>query len=260
MIKDKFRRRVDSGEVLLGVLVSIPNSEVVEIIGGAGFDFIIVDEEHGAIGPERLEEMIRAADTLDVPCLVRVADNRPVIIASALDRGAHGVVVPHVSSVEAAEEAVRAAKFAPEGERGLNPSVRAGDYFRVPIEEFCARSNEAVVVMLQVEGREGVENLERIVAVPGFDALFVGPFDLSQSLGVLGQIHHPSVIEAVRRSVEAAGCQGKVVGTFAGSAEDARFWVQQGVGVLFYQADTVLFSSACDVAYAELEQLRGLGV
>jgi 4-hydroxy-2-oxoheptanedioate aldolase len=229
---------------------------VVEIIGGAGFDFVIPDEEHGAIGPERMEEMIRAADTLDVPSLVRIADNRPVTIASALDRGAHGVVVPHVSSAQAAEQVVDAAKFAPVGERGLNPSVRAGDYFRVPIEEFCERSNDAVVLVLQVEGREGLENVEPIAAVPGFDVIFVGPFDLSQSLGVLGQIHHPTVIDAVRQSVEVAGRHGKVVGTFVGSAEDANFWAQHGVSVLFYQADTVLFSSACDATYAELKQLR----
>ena len=258
MIDDLLRRRIRAGEILLGVFVTIPNCEIVEIIAGAGFDFIIPDVEHTPIGPERLEEMVRAADTLNVPCLVRVADNRPVNIASALDRGANGVMVPHVDSGEAAEEVVRAARFAPEGERGLSLAVRASDYLRVPTEEFCSRSNEAVVVMLQVEGRKGVENVEQIAAVPGFDVLFVGPFDLSQSLGVLGQIHHPSVIDAVRQSVEAAGRHGKVVGTFAGNAEDVSFWVQQGVSILFYKADMMLLSVACDAAYAELEHLRSL--
>ncbi len=256
MIDDLFRRRIHAGEVLLGIFAAIPNCEVVEIIGGTGFDFVVLDGEHGPMALKLLEEMVRSAEVSKMASLIRVADNRPVLIASALDRGANGVPIPHISNAEAAEAAVWAAKFTPEGGRGLNPFVRAGDYFTVPTAEFCARSNEAVVVALQVEGREGVKNLESIVAVPGFDIVFVGPFDLSQSLGVPGEVRHPDVVQAVRDAVDMAGHHGKVVGTYANAIEDARFWVQQGVRVMFYQTDTGLLSSACDAARRELGELQ----
>lgn len=256
MIDDSFRRRIHAGEVILGTFVAIPNCEVVEIIGGAGFDFVVLDGEHGPMALNPLEEMVRSTETSNLASLIRVPDNRPVQIASALDRGATGVQIPHISSSEAAQAAVWAAKFTPEGGRGLNPFVRAGDYFTIPTAEFCARSNDAVVVALQVEGQEGVRNLDGIIEIPGFDIVFVGPFDLSQSLGVPGNVRHPDVIQAVRNAVEMAGRHGKVVGTFANSIEDACFWVQQGIKIMYYGTDTGMFSSACAAARRELGDLH----
>ena len=231
------RRKLREGRTLIGSFIEIPSPQVVEVMGLAGFDFIIIDGEHGSIGLERTEEMIRAATASGTSALVRVAECDPVAIRRPLDMGAAGIHVPQIETAEMAEAAVRAAKFHPRGGRGLQPFVRAAGYRSGSTAEFLRRSNEDTVVVLHIEGKRGVANLQEILAVDGVDVVFLGPYDLSQALGMPGEVRRPEVEEKMRESTALSRAAGKVVGTFCDDVETAERWRAAGAGYLAVSID-----------------------
>lgn len=227
------------------------DAAMIEAIGHGGFDFVILDMEHGPNGLETLEHLIRAAE---VSGLVPIVRTRPVgteLVNMVLDLGAGGVQAPQVATPEEAAAVVRAARFAPQGERGVCRYVRAAKYSAMPPAEYFATANEAVVI-IQLEGRRALENLESILGVSGLDIVFVGPYDLSQSLGVPGEIEHPRVVECVDRIVQACARRGMACGTFTESVAAAARWVARGMRYISYSVDVGLMSAACAIAAAEL--------
>jgi len=233
----QFRERVLKGEPLFGTFIQFSCASAVEAIGLAGFDYVIIDLEHAPIDIESVEHMVRAAHAGGCAAIVRCTFNRPYYIGRILDTGADGVQVPHVSTAEEARAAVRAARFAPIGERGMNPFIRSGRWGHIPMQEFVQNQNATQTVILQVEGKEGMENLEEIMDVPGYDVLFLGPVDLSQSLGVPGQIKHPKVIDAMHRICVMGKEKGKSVSTFVTNAEDGAYWSKQGIQLVAVASD-----------------------
>ena len=188
----------------LGTWSQIRSEEVVDMLGAAGFDFSIIDCEHGAFGIETAEKLIRACDANAVVPLVRAPFADPVFIGQALDAGAAAVVVPGIASAEQARAMVAAARFAPEGTRGACPCVRAGDHFIRDWRGHVARQRESVGVIALVETRAGLEAIEEICAVKGLLALLIGPFDLSVSLGHAGNYLGAEVQAAIGRMLRAA--------------------------------------------------------
>ena len=241
------RSKLAEKRVSAGVFCELPCPEAVEIAGVAGWDFVVIDGEHAPLTAAQFPGMVRAATAGGVPAIVRVASAEPAAIQHALDCGAAGVQIPQIASVEAAREAVTAARFHPLGQRGFNPFVRAADFSARPVAEFFERANREVTVVLQVESAEGLEAVEGILDVEGFDVLFVGPYDLSQSLGIPGETSHPRVFAAGERIVRSAEGRGVTIGVFTNSELDARRWIESGVRYLCYSVDTVLL----------LEGLRG---
>ncbi len=171
-------------------------------------------------------------------------------IEAALDLGADGVLVPHVSFAQTAAEAVAAARFAPEGRRGANPYVRAADYSAN--ERFFAEANERAACLALVEGKQGVEAIDEILAVPGLDAVFIGPVDLSAALGVTGQLEHPTVVETVRGLVEQGRGHGVATVVFAPTPEAARRWLSLGVRLVALSVDTGLILEGFRAALAQV--------
>ena len=224
---------------------------VIEIAGLAGFDFVIIDNEHGEIPLEDSVDLIRAAKAAGISPVVRVFEGNPELICKALDFGAEGVQVPNVGSKEAAEKAIQAAKFSPEGNRGCNRYVRAGGYSSKSKEDFFVKSNEETSVILQVEGQDGVAAVSDILKLKGLDVLFVGPYDLSASLGVPGQVDHPKVIEQMNYIMAEAKEQGVAVGFFVDDAQKAAEWKNRGVQYVSFSGDVgELFKClSADVAY-----------
>lgn len=216
-----------------------------ECMAYAGFDFTIIDSEHGATGTETATHMVRAAHGAGMPAIIRVLYNHPGLIQKAVDTGAAGVMVPQVNSARAAAEAVRAARFYPEGQRGVCCFTRAAQYGAITPAEHIARANRNTVVIVQVEGEEGVRAVEEILATPGVDLVFVGPFDLSQSLGIPGQVKHPRVKEKMHEVLALAKRAGIPVGTFADCPEDAAYWAAQGVQFMTFLSDLRLFMDGC---------------
>ena len=241
---------------ICGPFVEIGAPELIEIAGLAGFDFAIIDREHAAFSGETVGNLIRAAARADIAPIVRVRENSPGPILEALDLGAVGLHIPQIANAEDARRAVAAAKFPPEGERGFNPFVQAAAYGAEPIDEFRARSNDDTLLVLHIEARDSVDRIDEILAVPGIDVAFLGPYDLSQTLGIPGQVTHPRVRDAMQAVVEAARKRNLAVGSFANSREHAELWIAAGVSYLSYSLDSVIYLDACRRARAMLESLR----
>jgi 4-hydroxy-2-oxoheptanedioate aldolase len=176
--------------------------------------------------------------------IVRVKEHNLPVIGEVLDIGAGGIQVPQVSDAETAHEAVRAAKFAPAGMRGVCRFVRAANYSATDWFDYFRAADETVMIV-QLEGKQALGNLEQIIAVPGLDIVFVGPYDLSQSLGVPGEIDHPLVTESIKDLVSKCLHHRITVGTFVDTVADAQKWRSLGVKYLSYSVDVGLFYEKC---------------
>lgn len=231
------RQKLLAGETVMGPFLTMPSPDVVEMIAIAGFDFAIVDTEHGMYSEERAAQLVRAAAARSMAAVVRVPQVDPPQITKALDMGAQGVMVPQISSPEAAARAVAAARYHPLGNRGVMAHVRNADYSSLGDPGFYERENERAAVILQIEGSEGIECLPQLCRLDGVDCFFIGVMDLSQSLGVPGQPEHPAVIEQVAATVDLCGRYGKALGIYAFDPEPARRWLDMGIQFLGYHTD-----------------------
>lgn len=232
-----FKEKLKKGGKMFGPFLNMNYPAVVEIAGLAGFDFVILDNEHGEIPLESVGDLIRAAKVADIPAIVRVYEGNPELIDKALDLGADGVQVPNIGSKADAERAVQAAKFAPMGSRGCNRFVRAGKYGSIDKNQFFGKANEETAVILQVEGQDGVAALSDILTVKGIDVLFVGPYDLSASLGIPGQVDHPKVIEQMEQIMKEAEKVGVAIGFFVDDVRKAVEWRNRGVQYVSFSSD-----------------------
>lgn len=213
---------------VVGLFCSTPAPVVVEMIGGAGYDFVIIDTEHALVNPETVENMVRAAEVSGLTPLVRVAENAPGPILRALDAGAQGVVIPRVQSRADAERAVRASRYHPEGERSLNAG-RFARFGAVDLPEYVRRANAQVLVVAMIEDTAGMAALGDILQVPGVDLVLEGAADLSQSLGVPWATRHPTVRQALQEVQAAAQARGVPFCAIPRADEDIGFWWERGV-------------------------------
>ncbi|WP_240658506.1 HpcH/HpaI aldolase family protein [Microbacterium sp. CPCC 204701] len=206
----------------------VPHEASMEMVAAAGYEFAILDLEHGAMGITEAARMIAAGNGRGLHVLVRVPQADPWI-GQVLDAGADGVVVPSIDGVEPARKIVRHARFAPRGDRGLSAYVRAADYFATLRTEFVARSNERVLAAGMVEGPHGLGQFDAIAAVDGLDVLFIGPMDLSLALGHGGDPEHPAVVETVVRLRERVSERGPAMAIWAPDATAAARWIDLGI-------------------------------
>ncbi|MGI5857182.1 MAG: HpcH/HpaI aldolase family protein [Candidatus Merdivicinus sp.] len=251
---DVFRRKIQDGPVF-GPFMKTGDPAFVEAAGYAGCDFAILDMEHGPTSLQEMQNNIRAAQVSGMVPIVRVPSLSETAISQALDIGAAGVQIPQISTAEDAQEAVRAARYYPQGERGVCRFVRAAHYSSLERSAYFAEANQSLVI-IQLEGRQAVENLEGILNVDGVDILFIGPYDLSQSLGVPGQTTHPRVLAQMSEIVSRAKEKGVVLGTFTDSAETMKTWMEAGVRYLSYSVDVGIFSEACSGIRMQFDLLR----
>lgn len=231
----------DSDRPLAGMWVCSGSPLIAEICAGAGLDWIMIDMEHCPNGLESVLTQLQAIAAYPVTPVVRVAANDPVLIKQVLDLGAQTILVPMVSSAQEARAAVAAAQYPPHGIRGVGSALaRSGRWNRV--DGYLAEAAEHVSVIVQVETAAGVEAAEEIAAVPGVDGVFVGPSDLSASMGLLGQQSHPDVVAAVRRTFEAAHQAGTAVGVNAFDPQVARSYADDGAQFILVGADVALLA------------------
>jgi 4-hydroxy-2-oxoheptanedioate aldolase len=226
----------------------------VEIVGLAGFDFAIVDMEHGPLSVQTAEDLCRAAQAVSLAPIVRVRKNDPPQIQRALDIGSAGVQVPQIETRVDAEAVVRAAKYAPLGMRGMSLFTRAGDYTVFGTTGITDSLNQEQLVVIHIEGVRGLQNLEEIISVPHIDVVFLGPYDLSQSFGIPGQVSDPRVVRGMKQAIVRIRAAGKAAGTFAADVPTARRWMDLGVQYMSLGVDVGIFAKACrDI----VSQLRG---
>jgi 2-keto-3-deoxy-L-rhamnonate aldolase RhmA len=246
-----FTHRLRRGEPLIGAFICLPAPESAELFAVLGYDWLVLDTEHGPFDTLTAQRMLQAVGGRSGG-VVRVPASDGVWIKKALDIGADGVLVPLVNTVEDARRAVDACRYAPLGSRGMGGARchRYGEGF----DAYVARANDEVAVIVQAEHAAALRNIEAIAAVPGVDAIFVGPYDLSASLGRPGRIDDPEVTAAIARIRDAARKAGRALGIYCGTAAAARAYLEQGFTLIGMGTD---LSNLTRAAGGELAAVRG---
>ena len=242
-----FKERLVRGDTFIGAFVCLPCPESAELLAGIGYDWLILDTEHGPYGPLEAQRALQAVGRR-CPCVVRVPASDDVWIKKALDIGAAGVLVPMVNTAAVAAHVARACKYAPAGTRGMGLARAHG--YGAGFEDYVAQANDRVAVIVQAEHIEAVENIETIVRVPGLDAIFVGPYDLSASMGKPGQVSDPDVQAAIRRVRDAALAAEVRLGIYCSDTKAARGFLRQGYTLIGMSTDLNYLAQAAGDALA----------
>lgn len=228
MLATKVKQTLHAGRVSLGTWLSLAHVSVAEILAGAGFQWVVVDTEHTAIDVSEVLPLLIAIERRGAVPLVRLAWNDPIQCKAVLDSGAAGVIVPMVNSKAEAELAVRSAKYPPMGLRGAS-LARAHDY-GPGFAEYMRAANDETLLIVQIEHIDAVSRIEEILSVPGIDGTFIGPYDLSASMGLTGQLTHPDVEAARRRVLDATLARGLAAGVHVVNPETATADLERAVG------------------------------
>ena len=228
MLENKVKAKLAAGEPAFGCFVRTPEPSLIEYVAMLGWDFLVFDAEHGTLQPRDVEDLCRAVEPRGTTPIVRVTTNDAPTILRFLDTGAHGLHVPWVNSPAEVERAVQAVKYTPRGIRGLAGS-RASEWgINEPIGEYVKRANRETLVVIQVETQDAVDAIDDYLAIDGIDVLFLGPTDLSQSLGHPGDLKHADVLRAMDRVADAVVGSGKTLGIYAGTVDMTREWLDRG--------------------------------
>ena len=233
-MNSNFRAKLKKGNKLIGTLITIPSPEVAEIMAEVGFDWLFVDTEHAAFNVHGAQVILQAAGDR-CSCVIRIPANEEVWIKKALDIGAAGIIAPQVNSAEEAEHIVRMCKYPPQGCRGVG--IGRAHKYGLRFKEYMERADDEVAVIMQAENINAVKNISDIVQVQGIDAVLIGPYDLSASLGKMGKLNDTEVKEAITKI--AASCRDADVplGIFADTAESAMLYTQQGFTLIAISTD-----------------------
>lgn len=243
------RSRIRAKELLIGTFVKSPSPHAVEILGHAGLDFAVVDQEHAPIDLGALDMLSLAARAVGLPLVTRRWGAGTDWIAPVLDLGLSGVMVPHVRDGAEAEQVCDAVRFS-RGKRGLSPSPRAGDYGGMTLSQYRETSDRNAVIMAQIEDRGALDYLDEITGIADLDLVFIGPADLSQSLGV--GLPSAELDAAIERIVAAGRKNGMAVGLFVSDAAQIPRWHGQGVSLFVCGSDqSMLRKAASDLMGAK---------
>jgi 4-hydroxy-2-oxoheptanedioate aldolase len=235
MERKNIKKMIANNQLALGFTVNIPDPTIAELAGLAGFDFLRLDGGHYIFTPDVIAKFVRAADSVGVPVIVRVTDIQSASVL--LDCGVAGIMVPSVKSAAHAKEIVDLLKYQPLGYRQMCGSARAQKYGAVSMEEYMKQANDEVIIVAQIEDKEGIANMEEIVRVQGLDLLCTGRGDLSQALGFGGQMNHPEVIATEDRILECAEKAGLALQLSAYDMKQAKIFVDRGVRALTIGSD-----------------------
>jgi 4-hydroxy-2-oxoheptanedioate aldolase len=244
--------KLANGQPVLGIWSIIPSPIVVEILSLSGFDFVILDMEHGVFDLTSLDVSIRAVEITGKVPLVRIPGLNPSAAQWALDMGAHGIVVPQVRDAQDAAAVVKMAKYAPVGHRGYNPFTRAAEYANPENNNSGKLKNQFSLTCLIVESESALDDLDAICATPSIDVVYVGVYDLAVDLGVSGNTRHPRVVEIVEHSIRRIRDAGKAAGMMVRDSSDIARALSLGANFLVYGVDSSLIREAASYAVAAM--------
>ena len=246
-----FKQALAANRRQVGLWVSLPFHPIVELVADSGFDWLLFDMEHSPTDLHDLGPMLLALRGKPVAPVVRVPILDMAWIKRALDAGAPSIMVPNVRNAAEARDAVAFTRFAPQGVRGVAGSTRAGNWGRY--KDYMARANDEVGVIVQIESREALDDLDAICRVPGVDAVFIGPSDLAASLGYRGQSSHPEVQKAMAQAFQVAQAAGKAAGVLAADGK-ADHYFEGGATMVGVGMDLFLLRDAADAIAARYRQ------
>lgn len=244
-----FRERLLRGEQLIGTMLTLTAPAVAEILALSGFDWLFIDAEHSVFATAELQATLQAVGS--VPCLVRLASAAEEPIKKALDVGAAGIIAPQINSAEQAAQVVRWAKYAPQGNRGVGIGRAHG--YGLQMQDYIATANQRTTVVVQAEHIDAVNQIEAIVGVAGVDAVLIGPYDLSASMGRIGQIDHREVVQAIEHVTAACLDAGVRLGIFGVSAEAVQPYIARGYTLIVAGVDTLFLSGGARRVLAQLK-------
>lgn len=237
-----FKEKLTRGEILLGSLLTLPSMGTAEIMSKVGFDWLWIEMEHSPISIAQAQEMMQAVGGR-IPCLVRAPWNDSIWIKHVLDTGCDGIVVPQIRSAVEAQKAINACMYPPVGTRSVGIGRAQG--YGMNFQDYIDQSNERLIIILQTEHIDAVDNIESILDVSEFDAILIGPYDLSASMGLTGQITHPDVQAAIGKIKKACAARKMPVGVFAVDAQTAKTQIDGGCTLIALGVDTIyLWKSA----------------
>lgn len=249
------KEKLKAGERVFGTWSMLASPSVMNVIGTAGLDFVIVDMEHGPMAFETAERQLYFTEVTGCSPIIRISDASESNILHALEIGAQSIIVSHVSTSEEAERIVRSVKYAPQGDRGLSPFTRNHGYSDRDIGKKLRYANEQTFVGVLVEGKEGLNNIEKICQVENLDMVYLGIYDLSQSLGVQGEVRNPEVIKVVRECVKIITSKGLVAGSVAMDRDYLKLLIESGFRFISYRLDCAILLEGFETArewYKEL--------
>jgi 2-dehydro-3-deoxyglucarate aldolase/4-hydroxy-2-oxoheptanedioate aldolase len=238
-LKSNFRKRLLDGKLLVGSLITIASPEVAEIMAAVGFDWLFIDTEHSPFDAHGAQKLMQAAGPV-CPCVVRVPACNQVWIKKALDSGASGIIAPQINSAAEAEALVRMCKYPPDGNRGVG--IGRAHQYGLEFNEYMEQANDEIAVIVQAETAHALKNISDIVQVTGVDAIFIGPYDLSASLGKMGQLTDPEVEQAIQTIAQVCRTAGIRLGIFAATAKEIEPFIEQNYTLLAIGTDALLMA------------------
>jgi 2-keto-3-deoxy-L-rhamnonate aldolase RhmA len=252
MMPHNFKARLARGERLFGTMVTLPTPTTAEILAGVGFDWFFIDAEHGPLGTSEVLAILQAVSHR-VACIVRVPEAAEVPIKKVLDMGAHGIIVPQVNTAQTAADIVRWAKYSPAGSRGVGLARAHG--YGANFAQYIERANDEITVIVQAEHAQAVANIESITAVAGIDAIQLGPYDLSASMGKMGQITDPEVVAAIERIYSVCQQAELPVGSFGVTADAVQADIARGATMICAATDSLFLGQAASKMLAAIKPI-----
>ena len=241
--RNRFKAGLESGNTQFGLWLGIPDTSVAEMLAGAGFDWLVVDHEHGPFELRDVMAHLQAMAPYDVAPIVRPVDDNPALLKKMCDIGAQSFVVPMVDTAEQAADIVAAVKYPPEGRRGLGTSMaRSARWNTVP--EYLQKANDEIVVIVQAETTTAIDNLEAIANTDGVDGVFIGPSDLSASMGHVGNAGHPEVVETVSNGLRTIRAAGKHAGLLCLDQSMVEHFIASGANFVGVGVDALLIGNS----------------
>ena len=247
------KARLRRGEHLLGTMVTTFTSvDLPKVLQVCGFDFIVIDCEHGSFTTREVADLIAVSRAISLPAAVRIPELRREHALKFTEMGANGLLLPNTESAEQASQLVDFTKYAPLGHRGVSLSRPHTDFQKQDGKQYMARANDENFLMCQIESREGVRHIGEILAVDGIDIALIGPNDMSQDYGILGQFDNPEIVDAFHRVIAAAQENGKFCGVHFGSSGPLKKWLGSGMTMNMWNNDLGLLTAGAK----ELSSLR----
>ncbi len=254
MIARELKEKLRSRQTQIGTFVKLADPTALEVLGLAGMDFAIIDTEHAPCDQMLLLDMIRAADSVGLPTIVRVPEGVEPHILKALDVGASGVQIPGLSTVEEIREAVSFTKYAPRGVRGLSFAQRSAGYGTKEKFQYMQDSNDGLINVVHIENKDAAARVEELCALEDIDVLFIGPMDISQSLGHPGDPGHEDVQKVVHKVIDVCNSKGKSFGIFVGTPEAAQKYMELGASYIALASDLAFMRKGYQAMTAELKK------